>query len=324
MAVQQINKQYSYSKLQFVGHGGAIQTLKRQSGKIMFVPDANLVLNLLNNLSDINALPFEYKEFLRLSRNKAHLCWRVRGKWMPINPVLAVMELTKQEKTKNYDLYLNYFNNFFEKIYGINDFDPRWVFSTYNAAMKILIGLRPSIVKTIEKIYSIIPTADKPTDAEILTSCEDLFQWIWSEKENLSVIGGTILYVAVYAIAGSPDARKILKINSAIKNDKILIAKNVAWDFLYWITLDFEYHYKKYNNTIICTSDKSLADLISNRINIGSRFGLDENIKTPYIESKVNLKPFKFKRLIDTKLEKNIYEKLIESFARIQTPKLIR
>lgn len=305
-----INK-HSFGKLYFVGHGGAIKTLKRKTGKIMLVPDANLVLVLLNNFSNINTLPPHYKDFIRISKSRIRLCWHVREKWMPINPVLALMELSKQDEKADYKLYLSYYNNFFEKIYNITNVSPIWTLSTYAFAMKALLGTHQPIMNTIEKVYSLIPPDDKPSDSEIIVGCEKLFEWIWSERESLAIIGGPIMYASVYAIAGSPDARKLLKYKSALKRGVSETAKNVAWDFLYWVMLENDYHFKRYDNTIICTGDEALANLIGNRVNTGPRFQPDVGMENSRIDSCDNFTPFKFKRLVNTNLERQIHDKLL-------------
>ena len=118
--------------------------------------------------------------------------------------------------------------------------------------MKQLVTTHPSIAKLIEITYSLIPSGDTPTDEEVLRGIDLLLQWLWANNENLEVIGGPIIYVCTYAIAGSPDARKIIKLNKARKGHVNIeaLSKNIAWDFLYWVMLEFEYHYAKYSNTI--------------------------------------------------------------------------
>jgi hypothetical protein len=311
------SNKHSLGELYFSGFRGSIKTLKRTPGKIMFVLDANLILNLMNKNLEYDDFPNSYKDFLRISRNKAYKSWSMRGKWIPIDPVLAIMELTKQDKKQDFKIYEAYFNDFFEKIYRINNFDPRWIYSTYEVALKAVSNTHPSIKKTIEKLYKFIAKNDKPTQEEIIAGCDKFIEWIWSERDDLVLIGGFLFYVAIYAIAGSPEARQVIKLNKIKKEGASEVANNVAWDFLYWLNLDTRYFINKYDNTIICTGDKALATLLGSKEHTGSRFSTKEIDKSEYVEAKGNIKPYKFKRLENTKLEKTLYYKFMNLYLNL-------
>jgi len=295
-------------ELYFIGHNGRIKTLKRKEGKIMYVPDSNLVLKLLQQSKSDSKLESTHLEYLRVTRNRAYRLWNQQQRWIPINPVLAIMELSKQDKRPDFKSYLRYYNDFFGQVYNINNCDEKWIYSVYITAMRQLVTTHPSIAKTIKTAYTLIPDGDKPSDEEILKGIDLLLQWLWINKENLEVIGGPVLYVCTYAIAGSPDARKIIKLKNARKeNSNIeLLAKNIAWDLLYWVMLEFEYHYAKYSNTILCTEGKDLANLLAQRVNSGPRGQIRVPDGINSVELDGQFKPFKFKRLEGTKLEYQI------------------
>lgn len=278
----------------------------------MFIPDANLVLNLLKASSTIQALPNSYQDYLRITKNKTYKSWHSRGKWIPVNPFLAIMELSKQDEKKDFDKYRAYFKDFFFKVYRIKDLDPKWIYLTYEAAFKAQFGFHSSIQNTVEIIYECISLNDRPTDSEIISGYEKFIKWVWSNKDNLAVIGGLLSYVAVYAIAGNPEAQQLLKVRQARKKESSKIANNVAWDFLYWISLDFDYHSNKYKNTIICTGDKSLSNLLGGIERTGPRTSTAHLLASTNIEADANVTPYKFKRLEKTKLEKKLYNMYLE------------
>lgn len=277
----------------------------------MFVLDSNLIINLMNKSSTYEDFPNSYKDFLRISRNRAYKSWSSREKWIPIDPVIAIMELTKQDIKQDYERYEDYFINFYRKIYKIDNFDPRWIHSTYSVALRAVSSTHPSIKKTIEKLYVFIASNDKPTQSEIIDGCDNFIEWIWAEKDNLTLIGGFLFYVAIYAIAGSPDARQVIKLNKVEKQGASNVANNVAWDFLYWMALDTNYFINQYDNTIICTGDKALASLLASKEHTGSRFSTKEITDSTYVEAKGNFRPYKFKRLENTKLEKILFNKFL-------------
>ncbi len=280
----------------------------------MYLPDANLVLNLLRySNNSINKLPKTYREFLRVSRNRVFVNWKNRKSFIPVNPCLAVMELTKQSKSKNYSEYVQLFNEFFKNVYQISNYSHDWVFSTYESVYNIINSSLISLKKTIILIYSSISNNEKPTDDEIIDGCKILINSILLSKHELSVIGGPLLYVGIFAIAGSPDARQILKFNALKKKESSLVAENVAWDFLYLMQVDISYYSNNYANTILCTSDKNLNRLISSRKHEGPRYSYSEIMTGKNLIATGDLIPFKLNRLRNTKLEITLME-LIKEF----------
>lgn len=278
-----------YSKLYYVGYRGPIKSLKRKLGKIMWLLDANLVLTLSHDNSNLQNLPDEYKKFTYFSRGQINLYWhnRKKRKWIPIDPCLAIMELTRQEQREDFELFKKEFDNFFMKIYKINNYDPDWLHSIYNAIMDAIIFTHPTITQIVMKTYSLISPEDKLVDNDVAIRCDSFFKWILENKNNLAIVGGPLLYVCIYAIAGNPNAKKTIKYKSARTEEKCeIVAKNVAWDFLYWAQMLFSYDENRYDDTVLCTGDRDLYKLIANGCN-----------------------QYKLKRLSGTKLEKNLIEK---------------
>lgn len=229
-------------------------------------------------------------------------------RWIPINPTLAIMELTKQSELSNFEKFLKYFNEFFDKIYSIRDYDPQWVYALYSITMKLLVSTHNTIAKTIETTYSLIPDVSRPSEMEIKERCESLLQWMWINQHHLTMVGGPILYLCIYAIAGSQDSRTTIKLHVAKRQgaDPLAVAKNVAWDLMYWVLLEIEYHRSKYKNTIICTSDKQLANLLAQRINKGPRGQFANGTEVERVDVDGSFTPFRFKRLEDSKLEQEL------------------
>jgi hypothetical protein len=58
--------------LRFIGHNGERRQPKNVRGKVMFIPDANLVLNLLKHHERFAELPSSYRDFLIATRTVVH------------------------------------------------------------------------------------------------------------------------------------------------------------------------------------------------------------------------------------------------------------
>jgi hypothetical protein len=303
--------------LYFVGHQGLVDKLGCGQGRIMYIPDANLVLKLLQKGTAYKDLRGKHKEYLSVSRESVSKHWHRDKEWIPVNPLLALMELSKQHQHPDFAAYLSFHNQFFTGLYGISDVAPEWVVSTYIAAMRAHISTHPSMSKTVQKALSLIPPADKPSNTEVLAACEDLLNWMWHERDRLVIIGGPLLYICVYAIAGSPNARRFIKYSKAAKGHFKSAADNVAWDMLYWIMLEIEYHRNAYQDTIVCTSDRSLADLLSSRVNKGPRGQTVIHDGHCHVESFGDLYSFKLSKLEDTKLEREIARLLFDLFSSL-------
>jgi hypothetical protein len=300
--------------LYFIGHKGLMQALSFSHADAMYIPDANLVLSLIQSHKNRKRSTSRHKHFLAVSKQAVMHSWHQQKKWIPVNPVLALMELTKQNVAANYESYLKLYKEFFEEVYSVQDVAPEWVASTYLAALKAHVNTHPSIYKTIEEIYLLCPKDEKPTDLAIIESCEKFFGWVWEERVNLFMIGGPLIYLAVYAFSGSPQARAFIKYSKRSKES----ASNVAWDLLYWVMLEMDYHQARYENTVVCTSDRALTELLLSRINKGPRGQVDRNVDSYYVESYGDFDPVKLKRLENTKLESEIGRRMVQLLAAFE------
>jgi hypothetical protein len=300
--------------LYFVGHKGQMQALEPGNANTMYIPDSNLVLALVQSNHKEKKLPGRHKHFLSVSKQAVVRSWHQNQQWIPINPILALMELTRQNVTPNYESYIKLYKEFFEEIYGVQDVAAEWVVSTYLAALKTHMSTHPSISRTIEAVYSFCPSEDKPTDSAAIESCEKFFNWIWEERAYLTLIGGPLMYLAVYALCGSPQARAFMKYSKRSAET----AKNVAWDLLYWVMLEIDYHQGKYENTVVCTSDYALAELLASRVNRGPRGQVSTSGEASSIESYGDFCPVKLKRLENTKLEKEIFRMLAQLLTALE------
>lgn len=300
--------------LYFVGHKGKMQALDAGNANTMYIPDSNLVLALVQSTHKEKKLSGKHKHFLSVSKQAVVRSWHQKRQWIPINPVLGLMELTRQNVMPNYESYIKLYKEFFEEIYGVQDVAPEWVASTYLAALKAHVSTHPSISKTIEALYSFCPSDDKPTNSAAIEGCEKFFNWIWEERYYLTLIGGPLMYLAVYALCGSPQARAFIKYSKRSAET----AKNVAWDLMYWVMLEIDYHQGKYENTVVCTSDYALAELLSSRVNRGPRGQVSVSSEASAIESYGDFCPVKLKRLENTKLEKEVFRMLVQLLTALE------
>ncbi|MFZ2633120.1 MAG: hypothetical protein WA081_04260 [Desulfosalsimonadaceae bacterium] len=280
----------------------------------MYIPDSNLVLSIVQSNNKKQTLSGKHKHFLSVTKQAVARSWHQSQQWIPIDPILAIMELTKQNVTPNFNSYIKLYKDFFEGIYRVDDVAPEWVASTYLVTLKAHVSTHPSISRTIEAVYSFCPPEEKPTDIAAKESCKRFFNWIWRERESLTLIGGPLMYLAVYAFCGSPQARAFIKYSRR----SAATAKNVAWDLLYWIMLEIDYHLDKYENSVVCTSDYALAELLSSRVNKGHRGQISISTEESSIESYGDFNPVKLKRLENTILEKEIFQMLAQLFMALE------
>ena len=301
--------------LYFVGHKGLMQALDVCNTNTMYIPDSNLVLALMQHKHSEIKLSGRHKHFLSTSKQAVIHSWHQNKEWIPVNPILSLMELSRQHIKPNFESYIKLYKEFFEDIYRIQDVAPEWIASTYVTAFKAHVSIHPSISRTIEAIYSFCPPEDKPTDLAATEGCERFFEWIWRERSYLTLIGGPLIYLAVYAICGSPQARAFIKYSKRSQE----MASNVAWDLLYWVMLEMDYHLGKYDNSVVCTSDGALADLLSSRVNRGPRGEASRLDKADYIESYGDFSPVKLKRLENTKLENKILRLLFQLLVSLKS-----
>lgn len=298
----------------FIGHEGLKSRLEAGHQQTMYVPDANVVLKLLRFASSGMSLSEKHKHFLSVSKQAVNFLWHQNEQWIPVNPVLALMELTKQNRTPDFKSYFNLHSEFFAGIYGIKNVAPEWVAKIYFSALMAQVNTLPLIATTIEAVYKFCPESEKSSDSMIIESVENFLDWMWKEREQLFMIGGPLTYISIYAIAGSPQARNFIKYS---KRDS-QTAQNVAWDMLYWLMLHINYHEARYDNLVACTSDRALAELLSSGINKGSRGQL--HIDTPsgeYISAFGDFTPAKLKRLENTNLEKEILKRFVLFMAKL-------
>lgn len=304
----------SKEKIYFVGHKGQMKVLDSSDIDTMYIPDSNLVLTLVQSTHNKKKLSDKHNHFISVTKQAVTHSWHQGKKWIPINPILAIMELTKQNVMPNYESYIKLYKEFFEEIYGINDVAPEWVAFTYLAALKAYVSTHPSISKTVEAIYSFCPSEDKPTDSAAKESCEKFFNWVWEERTHLTLIGSPLMYLAVYALCGSPQARAFIKYSRRSSET----AKNVAWDILYWVIQETYYHQGKYENSVVCTSDYALTELLSSRVNKGPRGQVSTSGGEEYVESYGDFSPVKLKRLENTMLEKEILQILLQLYKALE------
>ena len=138
--------------LYFVGHQGQMQVLDSGNDKTMYIPDSNLVLALVQSIHGKKKLSGRHKHFLSASKQAVVRSWHQQKQWIPINPVLAIMELTRQNVSPDYESYIKLYNELFEGIYGVQDVAPEWMASVYIAALKAHVSTHPSISRTIEAV----------------------------------------------------------------------------------------------------------------------------------------------------------------------------
>jgi hypothetical protein len=301
----------------FVTHTGVIKNLARLHPRTLFVLDSNVVLTLTNNHKQLEKLAPQYLKLLQALRQRAHQSWKVRQAFIPIDPVFAVMELTKQEARRDFDIYRKYLDDFFGKIFNLNDYDPSWVADTYESAMRYIDFNHSSIAETVRKVISLIPELRKPSNEQILQACDSFLDWIWQERDRLTMIGGPLLQAGIYAIAGSPEARRLLKVDRAQRQDADALSRNVAWDFMYWTHLEMNYHFKRYETTVICTSDEALVALLTQRLNTGPRIDPRLVEETSDIDSDGLISGPSLSRIEETHLGNKIRYRILHFWAKI-------
>lgn len=297
--------------LRFVGHTGEITNLRRLPAKSMFVFDANTVLTLLRLVRQGGRTPPKYGTLLLVSRARVHLQWKQREKFLPVDPVFGVMELTKQDLAEDYAAYFDYIHSFFATIYQVRDCDPAWFRWVYEAALEHLQFTHHSVDLTIRKILSLAPASGSIKNADILRKVDEFLSWVIERHEELTMIGGPLLQLAVYAVAGEPGAHRFLKLARVAKDGAAMVARNVAWDLLHWINLEMHYHRRKYESTIVCTADQALADFLQLRRNLSPRIGRAAAEASRVVESFGTQKLPALSKIDETRLGLEIAQRLI-------------
>jgi hypothetical protein len=251
----------------------------------MFVFDANTVLAIERHSSKGVKLDESQFRLLLETRKRVHRHWKKRSRYIPVEPVLAVMELTRQDRVLDFQAYLERFTGFFDVVYGIDDLDPVWIRSVYEPVSHLIDSVHLSIRQTLEKILVLSPTVGSLSPGDILKRIDSFLEWVTAERENLTIVGGPLLQLAVYSIAGSPNAHRFLKLQRVPKEGVVNVARNVAWDVMHWINLDFHYHYAKYAATVVCSSDQALIEFLLVRRNLGPRAGREAMASASVVDS---------------------------------------
>jgi hypothetical protein len=303
--------------IRLVGHTGEITALGRLHAKSMFVFDANTALTLIRHVDQQTRLDDMHFRLLRETRQRIRRQWTERGVFLPVDPVLGLMELTKQDSCPNFSIYLPKFEHFFSAVYGVNNYDRAWVRHTYEPVIRLLSSVHQSISLTLHQILSATPTSGKLDAKTILVRIENFLSWVLANRNQLAMVGGPLLQLAVYAIAGSPEAHRFLKIAQVSKTSPDVVARNVAWDFMHWVNLDFHYQYAKYPSTIVCTSDQALADFLLARRNLGPRAGREVVLNAGAVNSFGDITFPKLSRLDDTFLGDEIAQRLLDFWCKL-------
>lgn len=303
--------------IRFISHTGEISALARQPPNTMFVFDANTVLSFIRHADHATRLDDAHFRLLRETRRRVHIQWTQRSRRLPIEPVLALMELTRQDYEADFEAYLVKFEHFFRSVYGVANLDPAWIRLVYESVSQLLSSTHQSLLLTLQQIHVAMPTSGSLQHRVILERIDGFLNWVTAERHNLAVIGGPLLYLAVYAIAGSPDAHRFLKLSRIAKEGSDAIARNVAWDMMHWVNLDFHYHYAKYPSTVVCTSDQALADFLLMRKNLGPRIGREGMLNARIVNSHGDLNLPKLSRLDGTSLSDKITQRLLRFWQRL-------
>ncbi|MGH8507037.1 MAG: hypothetical protein ACRETM_13925 [Stenotrophobium sp.] len=302
--------------LHFVGHSGKIARLAKIADRAMFIPDANLVLCLLQKGSDFTALPEAYRSYLLATRVRVRRYWHEREEWIPVNPTYAAMELGSQDVRPDRVQFDRYFTQFLSHLYQINNVDPRWIDDCFTNAQGLISSFLPSLIRIFSKALELMPAESGTTDVQVERAVMAMCDWLEAEVDHLAVIGGLPLYVIIYAFAGSPEARRILKPHRARKLGAPAVARNIAWDFIYYVHREFSYLYRQYNDDIFCTADIALADLLAAKIHHGPRYERPLLEQLDSIDSFGEFLSFHLSRLNGTRLSKRLEERVVLLLAR--------
>lgn len=297
--------------IRFVGHTGEIKALARLHAKTMFVFDANTALTFIRHVDQRTTLDASHSRLLRVTRQRVRHHWTERSRFLPVDPVLALMELTRQDSAPDFTAYLPKFEHFFGAVFGVDNYDRNWVRMTYEPAARLLTSVHQSVRQTVQRILTATPTWGTLERSAILEQIDDYLAWLVTERDKLAMVGGPLFQLAVYAIAGSPEAHRFLKLARVAKEGPDAVSRNVAWDLMHWVNLEFHYHYAKYPSTVVCTADRALADFLLVRKNIGPRLGRAALLNAQTVNSYGNLTLPKLSRLDDTHLGEEVAKRLL-------------
>jgi hypothetical protein len=142
---------------------------------------------------------------------------------------MSAFEISKQHQKQKYKKFLSKFDQVFKHVFPNRTYSTDWLQKKYGSGMNVILSHLNPIRDTIKEIYGLVPEK-RISNQETLDRCKTLISWNWSKKDLLPIIGGPILYQGIYAISGSPEAHRVLKV-SRKKNFPEETATNVAWDF---------------------------------------------------------------------------------------------
>lgn len=145
------------STLRFVGHTGELRSLRRVPARSMFAFDANTIMTFMQHLGRQERVPAAYHGLLLETRARVRQQWTERQTFIPIDPVLGILELTKQDLEPDFPAYLKRFRAFFTTVYGIDDYDPAWVHLAYEPMLHHIQTTHRSTQRTIEEILALAP-----------------------------------------------------------------------------------------------------------------------------------------------------------------------
>ncbi len=263
--------QQTIPRLRLAGHFGEIFQPKNAPPRSMFIPDANVVLTLLRHANTPAALPKPYRDLLLTTRFRVRRYWHEREREILVNPTIASLELSKQDRARDYEKFLSYQRDFYRRIYLIDNVDPSWIEGCYDSAIRLMDSTFRGMEQTVSAALQRMPaeTADEST---VLKAVDEFCGWLEQNVDSLATVGGPSLFVPVLAMAGSGEARRILKVTRISRDGIEDIARNVAWDFMYFAHREISYFARRYDNDIFCTADDALATLLLMKTNLGPRF----------------------------------------------------
>lgn len=88
--------------IRLISHTGELNTVARLHPKSMLVRDANTVLTFTQHIDNRKHLDEKLFHLLRETKQRVRHQWIERSKFIPVDPVLAIMELTQQDSDPNY------------------------------------------------------------------------------------------------------------------------------------------------------------------------------------------------------------------------------
>jgi hypothetical protein len=122
-----------------------------------------------------------------------------------VNHTFAALELSKQDVQADYAAFESYFRRFLKEVYRIENVDPRWDRLCYDDSMRLIDTFFATLAEQTRKALEMIPRGS-PTNIELEKLVNEYCEWLEANADRHDVGGGDLLYLAVYAFAGSPQA----------------------------------------------------------------------------------------------------------------------